>query len=68
MKYISTSESAEKCGLSIRRVTILCKKNRIETVQRARQTWIMLETAEKPANARIKSGKYIKKCEEHSND
>ncbi len=60
MKYISTSEAAEKWGLSRRRVAILCKENRIEGAQRAGQTWIIPETAGKPADARIKSGKYIK--------
>lgn len=39
MKYISTSEAAKKCGLSRRRIAILCKENRIEGVQRAGQTW-----------------------------
>lgn len=67
MKYISTSEAAKKWGLSRRRVAILCKGNRIEGVQRAGQTWIIPETAEKPDDARIKNGKYIKKCEEHIN-
>ena len=47
MKYISTSESAEKWGLSRRRAAILRKENRIESVQRAGQTWIIPETAEK---------------------
>ena len=47
MKYISTSEAAEKWGLSRRRAAILCKENRIESVQRAGQTWIIPETAEK---------------------
>ena len=60
MKYISTSEAAEKWGLSRRRVAILCKENRIEGVQKAGATWIIPETAKKPADARIKSGKYIK--------
>ena len=67
MKYISTSEAAEKWGLSRRRVAILCTENRIEGVQRTGQIWIIPETAEKPADARIKSGKYIKKCEEQRN-
>ncbi len=53
MKYISTSEAAEKWGLSRRRVAILCKENRIEGVQRTGQIWIIPETAEKPADARI---------------
>lgn len=60
MKYISTTEAAEKWGLSRRRVAILCKEDRIEGAQRAGQTWIIPEAAQKPADARIKSGKYIK--------
>lgn len=38
MKYISTSEAATKRGLSKRRITILCKGNRIEGVQKTVQT------------------------------
>lgn len=60
MKYISTSEAAAKWGLSRRRVAILCKEERIEGAQKAGETWIIPEDAEKPADARIKSGKYIK--------
>ena len=67
MKYISTSEAAEKWGLSRGRVAIFCKENRMEAAQGPGQPWIIPETAEKPADARIKSGKYIKKCEEQSN-
>lgn len=60
MKYISTSEAAKKWGISQRRVALLCQNNRIEGSQRAGGTWIIPEDAEKPADARIKSGKYIK--------
>lgn len=61
MKYISTLEAAEKWGISQRRVTALCQNDRIVGVQRAGGTWIIPEDAEKPADARIKSGKYIKR-------
>lgn len=60
MQYISTSEAAEKWGLSRCRVAILCKEERIEGAQRAEQTWSNPETAEIPTATRIKSGKYIK--------
>ncbi len=60
MKYISTSEAAARWGLSRRRVAILCKEERIEGAQKAGETWIIPENAKKPADARIKSGKYIK--------
>lgn len=63
MKYLSTSEVAEKWGLSRRRVAILCKEERIKGAQRAGSTWIIPEDATKPVDARIKSGKYMKSKE-----
>ena len=63
MKYLSTSEVAEKWGLSRRRVAILCKEERIEGAQRAGSTWIIPEDAKKPSDARIKRGRYIKSKE-----
>ena len=60
MRYLSTFEAAKKWGLSPRRVGVLCNENRIPGAQRAGSRWIIPEDAEKPADARIKSGKYIK--------
>ena len=60
MKYLSTFEAAEKWGISHRRVNVLCNEGRITGAQRAGSRWIIPEDAEKPSDARIKSGKYIK--------
>ena len=60
MKYMSNFEAAEKWGISHRRVSILCNQDRIPGAQRAGSRWIIPEDAEKPSDARIKSGKYIK--------
>lgn len=60
MKYLSTFEAAEKWGISRRRVSILCNEGRIPGAQRAGSRWIIPEDAEKPADARIKNGKYMK--------
>lgn len=60
MKYLSTFEIAEKWGISPRRVGILCNQDRIPGAQRAGSRWIIPEDAEKPTDARIKSGKYRK--------
>lgn len=60
MKYLSTFEIAEKWGISPRRVGILCNQDRIPGAQRAGSCWIIPEDAEKPTDARIKSGKYRK--------
>lgn len=61
MKYLSTSEVATKWGLSSRRVGVLCNEGRIKGAQKAGATWIIPEFAKKPNDARIKSGKYIRK-------
>ena len=63
MKYLSTFEIAEKWGISPRRVGILCNQDRIPGAQRAGSRWIIPEDAEKPTDARIKSGKYRKRNE-----
>ena len=60
MKYISTSEAAEKWNLSKRRIIVLCNEGRIDGAQKAGSTWIIPDDAENPNDARIKSGKYIK--------
>ena len=60
MKFLSTFEAAEKWGISHRRVSVLCNQGRITGAQRAGSRWIIPEDAEKPADARIKSGKYVK--------
>ena len=60
MRYLSTFEAAEKWGISPRWIGILCNEIRILGAQRAGSRLIIPEDAPKPADARIKSGKYIK--------
>lgn len=60
MKYLSSKEAADKWGISERRVQILCNQNRIDGVIRIGSTWGIPDNVEKPKDARIKSGKYIK--------
>lgn len=59
MEYISVTEAATKWGLSRRRVLTLCAEDRIPGVSRLGNIWMIPKDAEKPADARIKSGKYI---------
>lgn len=59
MEYISIAQAAEKWGLSRRRVLTLCSQGRIPGVTRLGTIWMIPNDAEKPADARIKSGKYI---------
>ena len=68
MKFITTTEAGKKWDLSSRRVGILCIEGRIPGVQKAGNTWLIPDDAEKPADARIKSGKYIKTKKEVNGD
>jgi len=61
MKYISPKEAAEKWGISQRRVHKLCCEGRIEGAVRHSRVWLIPESAEKPADERIKSGRYVKR-------
>ena len=60
MKYLSTTQIAAKWNCSPRWVAILCEGRRIKGAQKTGSTWIIPEEAERPADARVKSGKYIK--------
>ena len=59
MKYLTLKEVSKKWGVSQRRVNQLCIENRIKGAYQLGSTWAIPENAEKPADARIKSGKYI---------
>lgn len=60
MEYLSISQVAEKWGLSARRINVLCSEGRIPGATKIGSYWAVPADAEKPKDARIKSGKYIK--------
>ena len=62
--YIKVSDAAEKWGIGVRRIVVLCNQGRIEGAVKFGNTWAIPENATKPDDARIKSGKYIKKKDE----
>ena len=59
MDYMTISEASTKWNLSARRISTLCKEGRIPGVERTGYGWLLPKDAVKPADARIKSGKYI---------
>ena len=61
MNYLSVSQAAGKWSISPRGIQILCGEGRIPGAMRVGTLWVIPEDAPKPADARIKSGKYIKK-------
>lgn len=60
MDYISIKETADKWGISSRRIQILCNEGRIEGAKKIGTCWAIPEDAEKPDDQRIKSGRYVK--------
>ena len=60
---MTVKEAALKWGITRRRVQKLCDENRIDGVLRFGQSYMIPKETNKPADARIKSGKYIKKTE-----
>ena len=60
MKYKSTYDIAQKWGIGQRRIQILCASDRIPGAALIGNTWIIPENAEKPKDARVKSGRYKK--------
>ena len=61
MSYLSIRQTAERWGISPRRIQVLCAENRIPGALRIGYSWAIPANAEKPKDERIKSGKYIKK-------
>ena len=60
MKYLSVAQTAERWGISPRRIQILCNEERIPGAVRIGRSWAIPDDEPKPTDARIKSGKYIK--------
>ena len=58
--YIQIKEVARKWEIGERRINDLCLNGRIEGAVKFGNTWEIPEDSEKPADARIKSGKYFK--------
>lgn len=60
MDYLSTKQVSEKWSVSVRRILKLCEDGRIKGAIKIAGVWLPPEAVEKPTDARIKSGKYIK--------
>lgn len=60
MEYLSIRQTSKLWGISVRRIQVLCAEERISGAVRIDYSWAIPKDAEKPADARVKSGKYIK--------
>lgn len=61
--YSSITETAERWGISTRRIQVLCRDGRVPGAMRIGHSWAIPNDEPKPNDARIKSGKYIKKTD-----
>jgi hypothetical protein len=59
--YLSIREMATKWDISVRRIQVLCREGRIKGATLIGNMWLIPSNASKPSDARIKSGRYIKK-------
>ena len=53
MEYLSISQTAEKWGISKRRIQILCNQNRVFGTKKIGYYWVILDNIEKPKDARV---------------
>ena len=60
IEYMSAAQASVKWGLSKRRTNILLAEGRVPGAVMVDGRYIIPTDAEKPADARIKSGKYVK--------
>lgn len=61
MDYMTITQASEKWGITPRRIQVLCTGERIEgAVRFGNKVWAIPIDADKPDDARIKSGKYVK--------
>ena len=64
MEYLSIKQTAEKWGISGRRIQRLCTEGRIPGAIKIGSYWAVPAEAEKPKDERIKSGKDMKASKE----
>ena len=62
-QYLSVAPTAARWGITSRGVLILCGGGRIPGTARFGRIWAIPANAEKPADARLRHGRYVKKKE-----
>lgn len=57
MDYMNAKEAADKWGLSVRRVQVLCEQGRVDGVERLGNVWLISKSVEKPLDGRTREVK-----------
>jgi len=60
MEFMTIQSASEKWGISSRRIQVLCAEGRLDGAIKFGRQWAIPADAEKPNDARVKSGRYIK--------
>lgn len=60
MQFMTIQEAADKWGITARRIQVLCSEGRLDGAEKFGRQWAIPVDTEKPSDARIKCGKYIK--------
>lgn len=61
MDYITTKEATEKWNISDRRVLQYCTAERIKGAVKMGNTWLIPQTAEKPADVTVKRKRNVQR-------
>ena len=60
MERMTIQEASEKWGISARRIQCLCVEGRLDGAEKFGRQWAIPTSIEKPSDARVKNGKYVK--------
>nr|DAE90224.1 MAG TPA: hypothetical protein [Caudoviricetes sp.] len=60
MDYMTIKEASDKWEISARRIQVLCCTGRIPGAMRFGRVWAIPVNSNKPKDARVRTGKYIK--------
>ncbi|MDD6587931.1 MAG: helix-turn-helix domain-containing protein [Anaerobutyricum hallii] len=58
-EYCTAKEMSEKWGISDRRIRAMCSQGKIEGAFQLGRAWAIPKDAKRPADGRIKTGKYV---------
>ena len=60
MEYMTIQEASRLWGITSRRIQVLCSEGRLDGAVKFGRQWAIPANTEKPIDARVKSGQYIK--------
>ena len=60
MDYMTIQEASERWGITSRRIQVLCTEGRLNGAVKFGRQWAIPENTEKPTDARVKDGRYIR--------